>query len=296
MRASKFRQSPSVQSPEFRRRLDAARRLMALQPILGPLASLVRDRAEKIEESPACLPPSSTTKPAPGNRILRYPGGRGRHGSSITPAHRAGRKGPPTFPRLRSTLAPLAAPPLRSGTPPAQVNWRCPGVSPFDFSILEARLVLTQFPRNALPWDSPHSHLDPHLPRILLDRGLTNGVGALKIDCMHVANHAGCSSWSAQFAWAGRRSGQGWGGWRGAGPSSRDDQRLGLARPRPGCRVRRSDPNRGWEAIVVRVRTRGCEVGLGRQLDRGSHPVGGAGLDGSGSRGVAGRWCPPQVY
>jgi hypothetical protein len=61
---------------------------------------------------------------------------------------------------------------------------------PFDFSISEARLLLTQFPRVARPRNSPRLPRRLSPPRILPDRGLTNGLSAVIIDCMHGANQA----------------------------------------------------------------------------------------------------------
>jgi hypothetical protein len=67
----------------------------------------------------------------------------------------------------------------------------CSAPLTFDFSIPEARLLLTRFPLFAQApefGDSPHPRLTP--PRILTNWGLTNGNNGVMIDCMHDANHS----------------------------------------------------------------------------------------------------------
>jgi hypothetical protein len=81
----------------------------------------------------------------------------------------------------------------------------------FDFFIPEERLLLTQFPRVARPRNSPRSPHRVSPPRILPARGLTNGVRAVMIDCMHGAKHSLLQSLRRHSAEGSR----GW-GWRGA--------------------------------------------------------------------------------
>jgi hypothetical protein len=78
----------------------------------------------------------------------------------------------------------------------------------FDFFKPEDTLLLTQFPRFARAPEfasTPPLRYSPH--RILLNWGLTNGILAGIIDCMHantqlLADHVGCRL-SNGFEWAG---------------------------------------------------------------------------------------------
>jgi hypothetical protein len=56
----------------------------------------------------------------------------------------------------------------------------------FDFFISEDKLLLNQFPRFALAPEfasTPPRRFSPH--RILPNGGLTNGISAVRIDCVH---------------------------------------------------------------------------------------------------------------
>lgn len=219
------------------------------------------------------------------------PRSRGFHGPSAVPNPRAW-PGSTAASRLACAESqPLFLPLCRRTSPSLPFCGPAPAAQ-FDFSILEARLLLTQFPRVAPPRISPRTLLEPHLSRILQDGGLTNGVSALK-DCLYACSQSPnlpirMGRVPGKQAGRARRDG-GAGSWRGAEPSFR--MIAGLDWRARGREDRAGWPSRagGWEASGVKVGTRGREVGLGRQSDRGSHPVGGAGLDGSGSRGVAWR-------
>jgi hypothetical protein len=60
----------------------------------------------------------------------------------------------------------------------------------FDFSIPEDRLLQTQYPRVALPRNSPPLPHRASPLRILPNWGLTNGVNVVNIDCMRAGNHS----------------------------------------------------------------------------------------------------------
>ncbi len=104
---------------------------------------------------------------------------------------------PPTRAAIPGRARALAPPchyyfatPTRRNHFPAFSQKRPPACRTFDFSIPEARLLLTQVPRVAQPQNSP---LFPHRfspRRIFAKWGLTNGLIAVKIDCVHGANHA----------------------------------------------------------------------------------------------------------
>ena len=81
------------------------------------------------------------------------------------------------------------ATPTRRNHFPAFSQKRPPSARTFDFSIPEARLLLTQVPRVARPRNSSPFPRRSSPPRILEKWGLTNGLAVLMIDCMHGANH-----------------------------------------------------------------------------------------------------------
>ena len=113
-------------------------------------------------------------------------------------------RSPPRPPACAATPGRLTGPAIAPGAPlpyyfptptrrnhfPGFPQKRPPPSPTFDFSIPEARLLLTQVPRVARPQNSPPFPRRFSSLRILAKRGLTNGLIVIMIDCMHGAKHA----------------------------------------------------------------------------------------------------------